>query len=90
MYLCSGCEQYSYDSPKYAIIHHSRLSHPARESFERRFCSASCCSAFLNRQMAVSGPFVLLDWTGSSPRQSEPLPPRELANTLGPNHMRRS
>lgn len=89
MYLCSGCEQYAYDRPKYAILHHSRLKHPAREYFERRFCSSSCASQFMARQPRNSGPFVLLDWSGEDDRQSEPLPPRELAAMLSPLSSRR-
>ena len=79
MYICSGCEQQFEDNElKYMLIHHSRVSHPAREMFLRRFHSAACLETFLQRLERHSDRYVLTDLTGPEPVTVGPLLPAEL------------
>lgn len=83
MFVCSGCEQqYEDQALKYTLLHHSRVSHPAREMFLRRFHSAGCLESFLHRLERHADRYILTDLTGPEPVTLGPALPGDLRQQL--------
>lgn len=77
MFVCANClQEFDDASLEYAILPESRLVHPAKFYFERRFHSLGCLEAELDRMIPSWGPLVLFKCKGDEREQLSPHPMR--------------
>ncbi len=85
MFVCANClKEFGDASLEYVLLHESRLNHPARHFFERRFHSLECLEGEIGRLIPSYGPFVLFKGDGNEREQFTPHPMRagEMLNWL--------